>query len=100
FRAGRGLSAAWPGPISDSPGRSCSSINPWRPAASMGGQGQRFLGAGHARLLAGLLPGLDDELRLEDLEHLVQRPEGEVRATREHATELSRIDSGGLTKLS
>src|SRR5262249_2487226 len=37
-------------------------------AASMGGQGQRFLGAGHA----GLLAGLDDELRRQDFEYLAQ----------------------------
>src|SRR5262245_51717119 len=42
------------------------------PAASMGGQSQGCLGAGHADLLAGLLAGLDDALRRQDFEYLAQ----------------------------
>src|ERR1700685_4007192 len=65
----------------------------------MGGQGQCFLGASNARLFAGLLLGLDDELSVQDLKYRLQGTQGKVRATGEHATELSRIAAGGLTKL-
>jgi len=58
-----------------------------------------LFGAGNARLLTGLLFGLEDQVRIHHLQDFPQGVEGQARATGEHAAELAGIDAGGLAEL-